>query len=55
MRIPVVAIGGIEEANLGSLAGTGIAGVAVVSAIFAQEDKAAAVKRLLRLARKAAL
>lgn len=55
VRIPVVAIGGIEEANLESLAGTGIAGAAVVSAIFAQEDKAAAVKRLLRLARKAAL
>ena len=55
VSIPVVAIGGIEEANLGSLAGTGIAGAAVVSAIFAQEDKAAAVKRLLRLARKAAL
>ena len=55
VRIPVVAIGGIEEANLESLAGTGIAGAAVVSAIFAQEDKAAAVKHLLRLARKAAL
>lgn len=55
VSIPVVAIGGVEEANLGQLAGTGIAGVAVVSAIFAQEDKAGAVKRLLKLARKAAL
>lgn len=36
--IPVVAIGGIGENNLRNLAGTGIAGAAVVSGIFAAED-----------------
>lgn len=36
--IPVVAIGGIHRGNLPELAGTGIAGAAVVSGIFAAED-----------------
>ena len=47
--IPVVAIGGINADNIAELAGTGIAGAAVVSAIFAQEDikKAAANLRQL--------
>jgi len=36
--IPVVAIGGIKAHNLDRFQGTGIAGVAVVSAIFAQKD-----------------
>ncbi|MBQ3509959.1 MAG: thiamine phosphate synthase [Peptococcaceae bacterium] len=36
--IPAVAIGGISRENLMQLAGTGIAGVALVSAIFAAED-----------------
>lgn len=36
--IPVVAIGGIGFDNVSMLAGTGIAGVAVVSGIFAQGD-----------------
>ena len=38
VKIPVVAIGGITQENAGSLRGTGIAGTAVVSAIFAQPD-----------------
>lgn len=38
VSIPVAAIGGISEANLELLKGTGIAGIAVVSAILAQED-----------------
>ena len=38
VSIPVVAIGGIKKENLPELAGTGIAGVAVVSAIFAAPD-----------------
>lgn len=38
VSIPVVAIGGITRNNLGELAGTGIDGVAVISAIFAQPD-----------------
>ena len=38
VSIPVVAIGGIKEDNIRMLAGSGIDGVAVVSAIFAAED-----------------
>ena len=38
VSIPVVAIGGINRNNLPDLAGTGIAGVAVVSGIFAAGD-----------------
>ena len=36
--IPVVAIGGIGKTNIKELAGTGVDGVALVSAIFAAED-----------------
>ena len=36
--IPVVAIGGIGKSNIAELAGTGVDGVALVSAIFAAED-----------------
>ena len=46
VSIPVVAIGGITADNTYELAGTGVAGIAVVSAIFAQDDIAGAVKRL---------
>ena len=38
VRIPVVAIGGINETNIDILGGTGINGVAVVSAIYGKED-----------------
>ena len=48
--LPVVAIGGISERNIGQLAGSGVDGVAVVSAIFAQPDPGAAAKRLRALA-----
>ena len=44
--IPVAAIGGITEKNLDRLAGSGISGIAVVSAIFAQKDIRQAAKRL---------
>lgn len=44
--IPVVAIGGITEKNLQQLSGSGIAGAAVVSAIFAQENIEEAAIRL---------
>ena len=36
--IPVIAIGGITKDNVSELSGTGICGIAVISAIFAQED-----------------
>ena len=43
VSIPVVAIGGVSQANVAQLAGSGICGVAVISAIYAQKDiKAAA-------------
>lgn len=45
-RLPVVAIGGIGEGNIGQLAGTGIAGVAVVSALFSADDITGAARRL---------
>ena len=50
VSIPAVAIGGIGEGNIGRLAGTGVAGVAVVSAIFAAPDPAAAARRMRALA-----
>ncbi|MEI6856352.1 thiamine phosphate synthase [Psychrilyobacter sp.] len=37
-KIPVVAIGGINNSNILELEGTGIAGVAIVSAIYGAED-----------------
>ena len=49
VSIPVVAIGGINEDNAMKLAGSGIAGIAVISGIFAQDDIAAAVKRLYQI------
>lgn len=48
--LPVVAIGGVTEQNAPQLAGTGIAGLAVVSALFAAPDKTAAARRLRALA-----
>lgn len=44
--IPVVAIGGIQQENVMELKGSGIDGVAVVSAIFAAEDIETAARRL---------
>lgn len=38
VSIPVIAIGGISEKNVSELTGTGICGIAVISAIFAKED-----------------
>jgi thiamine-phosphate pyrophosphorylase len=51
VSIPVIAIGGITRDNVSSLAGSGIAGVAVISAIFAQPD----VKKAASDLRKAVL
>ena len=47
VSIPVVAIGGISEDNLHMLAGTGIAGISVVSAIFSAECPRKAAKELV--------
>lgn len=49
VKIPVVAIGGITAENVSQLAGTGIAGIAVVGAIFAQMDIYAATTRLRKI------
>ncbi len=38
VSIPVVAIGGISQQNVTQLAGSGICGIAVISAIYAQEN-----------------
>lgn len=46
VSIPVIAIGGINEENVLKLAGTGICGVAVISAIFAKDDIKEATKSL---------
>ena len=53
VTIPVVAIGGVQASNLPRLAGSGAAGAAVVSAIFAAEDPGAAAADLRRLADEA--
>ena len=47
--IPVTAIGGINEENMMLLSGSGVDGVALVSAIFAAEDIEAACRRLKSL------
>ncbi len=46
VRIPVVAIGGINEANAPGLKSSGIKGIAVVSAIFGKSDVRAAAERM---------
>ena len=48
--IPVVAIGGIHKENLLRLKGTGVNGVALVSAIFGAEDIEAECRELKALA-----
>lgn len=52
VTIPVAAIGGIQEENVGKLAGSGISGIAVVSAIFAQADIEQAAARLKTAVRR---
>lgn len=46
VSIPVVAIGGITQQNVEKLAGSGICGVAVISAIYAAKDVKAAAADL---------
>ena len=46
VSIPVIAIGGITKDNVKELAGSGICGIAVISAIFASKDIETATKEL---------
>lgn len=50
--IPVIAIGGINESNLLTLKGSGIVGVAVVSAIMAKENIYEATRTLKSLTKE---
>lgn len=50
VKIPVCAIGGINENNICLLRGSNIDGVAVISAIFAKDDICAAAADLRRIA-----
>ena len=52
VNIPVIAIGGITHDNVMELAGSGICGIAVVSAIFAAEDITKATRELKELTLK---
>lgn len=46
VSIPVVAIGGITRENLHQLSGSGISGISVISAIYAQSDIKEAAREL---------
>ena len=52
VEIPTVAIGGISPANIMQLAGSGVDGVAVVSAIFGAPDPGQATTQLVELSQK---
>lgn len=53
VNIPVVAIGGIGKRNVMELKGSGICGIAVISAIFAQKDICSATAELKELTKQA--
>lgn len=53
VSIPVVAIGGIGKHNVLELSGSGICGIAVISAIFAAEDIRGATAELKNLTKQA--
>lgn len=50
--IPVIAIGGIGKNNVKELSGSGICGIAVISAIFAQKDIKTATEELKEAVRE---
>ena len=52
VEIPTVAIGGISPANIMQLAGSGVDGVAVVSAIFGAPNPGQATAQLVELSQK---
>jgi thiamine-phosphate pyrophosphorylase len=54
VRLPVIAIGGIAPDNIESLAGTGIAGCAVIGAIMTAANPGSVVETLLRVQERAA-
>ncbi len=50
--VPIVAIGGINSSNIGKLAGSGVDGVALVSAIFSAANIESTCRELRKLAEK---
>lgn len=52
VKIPVVAIGGISKDNMLDLKDSGIAGVSIISGIFAENDIEKATKNLLNLTKE---
>ncbi len=52
VSIPVVAIGGINTNNVSTLKGSGVLGIAVISAIFAKDDIQSATRELKQLTEK---
>jgi thiamine-phosphate pyrophosphorylase len=52
VKIPVVAIGGIGKQNVLELRGSGICGIAVISAIFAAQDIQSATAELKQLTKQ---
>ena len=50
VQIPAVAIGGINKNNIKELEGSGVDGIAVISAIFGAEDPGRAAGELYKLA-----
>lgn len=52
VNIPIVAIGGIKKDNIDTLTGTGVDGIAVVSAIFGAKDITKDTKELLKIVKE---
>ena len=52
VKIPAVAIGGIGRENICRLSGTGVAGAAVIRALFAAEDKSNAASERMEEVKK---
>ena len=55
VSIPVVAIGGITKDNIMKLSGSGVDGVAVISAIFSRTDIEAATREIFELSNRIVL
>lgn len=52
VNIPILGIGGINEANIHLLKGSGLDGIAVISAILAEKDIEEATKNLYKLSKE---